>query len=54
MRQEDLALASGIPLRTIRNLEQDRVRNPGVRHIFKIANALDCKAGSLIEPKWRK
>lgn len=52
--QEDLADKVGVSWKTIRRLEANKIRDPGVRLLNNCALALNVKLETLIEPVWRE
>lgn len=52
--QEDLADKVGVSWKTIRRLEANKIRDPGVRLLGNCALALNVTLESLIEPAWRE
>ncbi|MCP9486545.1 MAG: helix-turn-helix domain-containing protein [Gaiellaceae bacterium MAG52_C11] len=52
--QQDLADKVGVSWKTIRRLEANQIRDPGVRLLSNCALALNVKLESLIEPVWRE
>lgn len=49
LTRDDLATKSGVPVRTIRNLESGQVRNPADRTIFPLADALEVEPVELMQ-----
>ena len=47
MTQLQLSLASGVPQQTISAIESGERRNPGVRTIRKLADAMNCSIDEL-------
>jgi len=48
LTQEALGIAAGVPLDTLRSIEQGRTRNPGVMLVVRIANALNVSLDELV------
>jgi transcriptional regulator with XRE-family HTH domain len=49
LTQEELAQKAGIPYATLSKIENDKVKNPTINTLIKIAQALEIKVDDLIE-----
>jgi transcriptional regulator with XRE-family HTH domain len=52
--QEELSARSGVPLGTLRRIEQSaQQRPPDIRHLQNLRLALGCQLEDLLEDRWR-
>lgn len=53
LRQYELASRSGVPLGTLKHIEQGTgTRGPDVRYVRNLAIALDCELDDILEDHW--
>jgi len=50
--QRQLAIYSGVSLRTLRRLERREVDNPPLRYLVNLSLVLRCELSDLIEDEW--